>query len=120
MIRQDHLVISQAEDLGRLIAARGQIRSVELAVAGVDPVDRERVQARLAALTGACGCTEGAIGLLASLPVAVLVYPTLGLGQSLAVVVAAALLGKGFGLLRAWWVLRVEIARVRSRVFENS
>ena len=112
-----HLVIRHVAELSDVLRLKRQIRRLELALPGLDPSERALAEARLAARLGACGCSEGAIGLLAALPV--------GFGVAmldlvdvpswsivLALTCAGALLGKGVGLVRARLALRAEIARL--------
>ena len=112
-----HLVIGQVADLPKVLRLKSKIRRLELALPGLDADERALAEARLAARIGACGCTEGAVGLLAALPVAgviaghdLVAWPdwTVVLG----VVCVGAALGKVFGLWRAQRKLQNEIARI--------
>ena len=80
---------------------------------------REETEARLASRLSACGCTEGAVGLMLGLIPALVVADSqpdattlTRWGLGLAVVVAAMLAGKLVGHLRAKAGLRAEIEAI--------
>lgn len=118
----ERFVISNREDLQRLAKARG-VRRIEVAMAGLDDEVRALTQQRLAAVLGACGCTEGAVGLLLMLPVVgslavahLLPSGWAGIGLALALVVGGSLSGKLVGLYRAHQALLAEIRVVEARL----
>jgi hypothetical protein len=117
-----HLVIRQVADLPDVLRLKRQIRRLELALPGLDAGERAAAEVRLAARLGACGCTEGAIGLLVALPVVswLMVAGPLGpfmrLGVCVSVVVVGALLGKAVGMIRARTALQIEVTRIQSQL----
>lgn len=90
---------------------------LRLELPGLQPLDRARAEARLAQRLSACGCNEGALALIAALPVATLLAGWWAEGAArwawgLGGVVLAAALGKTLGLWRARAALRAEVAAV--------
>lgn len=90
---------------------------LKLALPGLRPLDRAQAEARLARRLSACGCNEGAVALLVSLPVAAVLAGWLAEGAArwawgLGGVVLGAALGKALGLWRARAALRAEVAAV--------
>lgn len=92
-----------------------------LAVPGIPPDQRAGAEASLARVLSACGCTEGAVGLLAALPIgAVGTTMLLPAGSGVlawavatgAAAVIGAVAGKAAGYLRARRRLAAEIARI--------
>ena len=92
-----------------------------LALPGLHPDQRAAAEGSLARVLSACGCTEGALGLLAALPVgAVGTTVLLPAGSGVlasavpigAAAVIGALAGKTAGYLRARRRLATEIARI--------
>jgi hypothetical protein len=122
--KEGQLVIRQVADLPEVLRLKRHIRRLELALPGLDAGERAVAEARLVARLGACGCTEGAVGLLAALPVAGGLAALELVGWPvwffvLAVVCAGAALGKVFGLWRARQRLRTEIARISTELIRS-
>ncbi|WP_137703051.1 hypothetical protein [Marimonas lutisalis] len=114
--------IRRAADLDRLRRPPRPPFRIRLDLPGLSEEDRALTEARLARLAAPCGCTEGAIGLLAGLLPAALVWmgtvqmATLArTGLTLGVVVLAMLAGKLVGLARARLRLGRELERLRCR-----
>ena len=109
------VVIRSLEELRR--HRRGKVR---LEIPGLP--DAAAHEARLNRLLMACGCTEGSVGLLIALPIAIGLGVTsawpLGIAGriavGLAIVVAGSLAGKFAGLMRARAALRAEVAAIEA------
>ena len=109
------VVIRSLEELRR--HRRGKVR---LEIPGLP--DAAAHEARLNRLLMACGCTEGSVGLLIALPIAITfgLVSTWPLGSGgriavgLAIVVAGSLAGKLVGLMRARAALRAEISAIEA------
>lgn len=122
-----HLTLHRRQDLlalpQRLKPGQGPVR-LTLALPGLSGPDRAFAEARLSALLSTCGCTEGAVALIAVLPLAI----HLGFLSALSplgwrgwaaffgILVAASLLGKLVGLTRARRRLATEIATLLTRI----
>lgn len=120
-VKRAPVIIRNAADLARLMTWPRPTQ-VQLDLPGKPAPEIAIWQSRLVTSLSACGCTEGAIGLIAGLAVALIVW-MLGMlpGQGawitaaifLAVAVIGALIGKGIGRLRARRALQIQIAALR-------
>ena len=123
MSRADQLVIATRSDLEalsrRLSPGQSPVR-LSLVLPGLTEPERSLWETRLAALLSACGCSEGAIGLVIGLvPATTLAFaPDLApdgwarWGVFLAVLVLSSLGGKCLGLARARRQMRQEVDRL--------
>jgi hypothetical protein len=123
MSRADQLVIATRSDLQalprRLSPGQSPVR-LSLVLPGLAEPERTLWEARLAALLSACGCSEGAIGLVIGLVPATALAFGLHLapdgwarwGVFLTVLVLASFGGKYVGLARARRRMREEVDRL--------
>lgn len=116
---EGHLVVRQLSDLGEVLRLKRKIRRLELALPELDPRERAMAEARLARQLGACGCTEGAVGLMIGLSfgIAFAVLDAPGFRDwalILMITCCGAAMGKVFGLWRARKGLKAEIARLQT------
>ncbi len=127
MTGQIHLTLRNPQELAalpqRLTLRQGQVR-LTLALPGLGEPDRSLAEVRLSALLTACGCSEGALALIAALPPAVWLAflshgsPAGWQGWALffGVLVVASVLGKILGLMIARRRLTAEIACLLARL----
>jgi hypothetical protein len=112
---------------GRLRARRGTLR---LELAGLTDDEARSAATRLSALQNECGCRVGAL-LAYPTTVAVVIWQvassppwattlTTRIASSAAIIIAAGMLGKGIGVLRARRTFAREIDTLRQRILESA
>lgn len=117
------LVVEEPPGLDRLLAARYRGRRIAVRLAWLDRPGHERLERRLAALVGACGCTAGTVVLIGALA-GYGVYLGVGsppagfslaerIGSGIGIALAGAATGKAIGLVGARLLLRYMIRRLR-------
>jgi hypothetical protein len=116
-------VVADREALQALPAVASRVDPVrlKLEVPGLDPAARAEAETRLARRLSACGCNEGAVALILSLPVAAGAGAALGggwgaWGVGLGITAGAAALGKLIGLARARAALRRDVDVILARI----
>jgi hypothetical protein len=119
------LRITQPHQLWEIVRQADQVRRIKLDLPQLPDDRRALTEHRLAQLIRPCGCTEGAIAMLISIPFAFTVYqwglpPEAALGlrlsSALAVVVGASLIGKAIGIFRGKRALHDYVQRLFTEV----
>ncbi|WP_108813823.1 hypothetical protein [Loktanella sp. Alg231-35] len=122
---QVDLHITQPHQLWEVVRQTNRIRRIKLDLPHLPAEQRALTEHRLAQLIRPCGCTEGAIAMLISIPVALTLFhwgwpPDAALGvplsSALAVVVGASLIGKAIGIFRGKRALHSYVQRLFTEI----
>ncbi len=119
------LRITQPHQLWEVIRQANRIRRIKLDLPQLPDNRRALTEHRLAQLIRPCGCTEGAIAMLISIPLAFIVFqwgwpPDTAFGlpvsSAIAMVVCASLIGKAIGIFRGKRALQNYVQRLLSEM----
>jgi hypothetical protein len=123
------LSIDSSDGLTRVIARRRRARRVALAIPSVDPTELAGWEARINRHYGACGCSTGAVTVLATGIVLAILgvryadmivrHPLLASSVGLMALMASAGAGKTVGLLVSRVRLKAVVAALRRRLAEQ-